>query len=98
METKELLRIIKACRANGVDEFALGELKISFSSDTLIPKNPRRYIKESKQMELIADKEEHHEALKELEEETQNLILTDPLAFEEKLASGELVDDPRLQH
>jgi hypothetical protein len=101
LETKEILRIIRACSAYGVSEFADGSLKITFSqtkSNNIPDKAVVTPPKTMHQMELIAQAEDEKNHIKELQDETDNLVLTDPLAYEEQLASGDLVDEPQLRY
>lgn len=105
LETKDILKIIKACRTCGVDEFSFGELKFSFSSkkvlaiSTELPKPievPK--IVEERQMELGLEMNKRDE-LEDAEEEMAELLINNPEKYEELMAKGELVDnEPRLQH
>lgn len=51
-----------------------------------------------KRMNEVSEAEDRKAAIKEIDEEVDELLLTDPLAYEEMLARGDLVDDPQLQH
>lgn len=108
METKDILQIIKACRANGVTQFVHDKLVISFSQTeeqktsakipTEIPKPvtvPPIVQERQDQLGLEADRREN---LEDAEDEMAELLITEPLRYEEMLAKEELVDEPRLQH
>lgn len=105
METKDILVIIKACKNAGVQEFADGKLRIVFSSppDPASPLNiikpPKLTPKAIQAMEAVEKAANEKEKYEDIDEEINNLVVTDPLQYEENLARGELVDDEaQLQH
>lgn len=114
MEIKDILSIIRACNANGVQELVLDKLKLSFfpktasSSEaseplaanisTAIPKPVTVPAVVEKRMDEVAAEENKKAAIRDVEDEIDELRLTNPLEYEERLARGELVDDPQVRH
>lgn len=110
MDTKELLSIIRACAQHGVREFAQGELKLSFfpkqtDEEKSAPTISTKLLKPvavppiiEKRADEIAATENEKANIKEVEEDLDELLITSPLEYEERLASGELVDDPQVRH
>lgn len=103
MEIKDIVAIIKACRANGVDELVYDKFRLVMSKNSLeVLEQPITSPKPVKipatvalqNIEAIAKEE----AEKELAQEIDELLINDPLTYETLLANGEIVDEPQVQH
>lgn len=91
----ELCEIIKTCRKYGVADVQIADLKLQFAShDPQSPEaRPVRLTKEQKAKAEAIEREnfEDNEA-RIREEQLEYLKLSDPLAYEELIARGELGD------
>ncbi len=109
MEPRDIIKLITACSGKGVAEIRFGDLTLRFfensqennsdlvnSSQTWSKRKPTPQKLE--QMELIAKEADEKAKAKEAEEELSELMIMQPEKYEELLATGELVDDPQIQH
>jgi hypothetical protein len=80
MTDVNIVEVIKACHTAKVKKFTMGDIVIDFGADTM---DVAPYIAEIPQKEVSQAQEQ---GLKE--EQSADLILTDPLAFEQLHMSG----------
>ncbi len=106
METKDIIQIIKAAKANGVDRLTYGELVISFASHPeptkeISPELPIPVkvpaVVEKRQDEITLEMNKRNEVV-DAEDEMAEMLINDPGKYEELMTTGELVDEPRIQH
>lgn len=86
----DIIQLIKACRKQGVCDFSLGELKLSFGApkDKGTPTLPNPAPSEKEEDELLLQKE-----CELKQEKLEELRLSDPLAYEEMIMMDN--DNPR---
>lgn len=90
VNASELCKIIKTCVNSNVNEIRIGELYMAFGwKDKSI--EPLGMV-ETKPAEQISHEAMLVEKQARLQDELENLKLTDPLAYERALAEGELGD------
>ena len=91
---KDIIRIIKACQKSQISTLKCGDLEINLTVPRRNgePKHAKIAVDETiaTQLELEAIDQASEELVsRELDE----LLISDPAAYEAKLASGELVDE-----
>lgn len=94
IDTKELVKIIKACRLAGVKELKVGELELRFGTGEAA--EPQVLARENvrpptdKELKAIEARLEEKDILDRADEELAHMQVEDPLQFEELLIQREL--------
>lgn len=97
LSVRDVLRIVRACKVNGVRELKLGELSLVLgtpekdSEETIpsaaIPRGKRQVDEvQSRETQMKLD-------FIEEQEEVALMLIEDPLEMEKRIASGELIDE-----
>lgn len=96
LTSKDICNIIKQCSYSGVTHFNFGDLQISFKQSQL--KAEENSITPGTEIlgDELSQAEETATIQNEVqtrEEQLEEMLLTDPLQFEELIRNGELEDD-----
>lgn len=95
LKTEEICAIIRECGRSGVSEFSYGGMKVAFAlgvgahTQEEIPLTPQLQA----QVEEVAGVTGFKDEYKLVKDELDQLVIEDPLAFEEALRRGELKDE-----
>lgn len=91
MENKDLVKVIEACGKNGVSTFKFGEIEINFNGFVNCTEKdyPSRIDGVSDNI-IVDPKFEDQQNYEEHGDVIENLLLTDPVAYEEALFKDEL--------
>jgi len=97
-DSLDIVKIIKACRKNGVKELSIGDVKLVFSDSKAIEHKKPAGDTEISPVSPGLAQEVEQEAIKEAEvrlknEEITNMLIENPFEMEQLIASGELVDE-----
>lgn len=101
MDAKEICKIIKACRDNGVSKLNIENLVVEFASYdpldqiyTAAPNQPgsRAPVRAKAEQETIATQGREQDLFSEEEQYEDELLITDPVAWENRLGAGEFDD------
>lgn len=98
LNTEAICAIIKECGQNGVRELSLGAFKLSFGpavAPVMEAVHVSPLIREAQK--ILSVKETEQMAMMDQEAALQNLMLEDPLAYEEMLKRDEVIDEQRVQ-
>lgn len=94
-EASEICNIIEACAKSGVETFRAHDIEISFKPRASVPSQEPLFI--PPEVERAAESQARESLIRDEVEHKQNeldqLIINDPLAFEELLRSGDLEDE-----
>lgn len=92
---EEIVKIIEACGKNGVSHFKMGEVEINFNGFVKHTKSDYAEKVESiTESEVIVDPNLQAQVNYELQqEEVENLLITDPLAYEELMMNSDNLED-----
>ena len=91
IESKELVKIIEACGKNGVSHFKAGEVEIQFNGFVKHDEKDYPNKVESISQNVKVDPNFELQQQSEVEaDDTENLMITDPAAYEESLFKDEL--------
>lgn len=91
IESKELVKIIEACGKNGVTHFKAGDVEIQFNGFVKHSEKDYPVIVDPVTRNVNVDPNFELQQKSETEaDETENLIITDPSAYEEALFGNEL--------
>jgi hypothetical protein len=95
---REIVSLIKACRASGVQEIALKDIRIVMSVAGTLPVTPNLVPKGAEEkVEAIRKESNMAENLSFAEDNLATALLEDPLEFERQITSGELVEGEEAQ-
>ncbi len=97
LSVRDVLRIVRACKVNGVRELKLGELSLVLDS-------PEKSVEETTPSAAIpggkrkVDEAQSRETQMKLDfveeqEEVALMLIEDPLEMEKRIASGDLIDE-----
>jgi hypothetical protein len=89
LATSDIIDIIKACASSGVREFSVGDLRLSFVKPKQIIAPAPPHTTQKFEDDLL----ESEAALKD--KYLEELMIKDPVKYEELLLQGELVSDDR---
>lgn len=98
LNSEAICAIIKECGQNGVRELSLGAFKLSFGPavpPVMEAVHVSPLIREAQQE--LAQNSTERMAMLDQEAALQNLMLEDPLAYEEMLKRDEVIDEQRVQ-
>jgi hypothetical protein len=97
LSVRDVLKLVRACRVNGVREFKLGELTLVLgdpekeSTETphsaAIPRGSKR------KAEALSKEVQERFKFSEEQEEVALLLIEDPLEMEKRIENGELIDE-----
>ena len=91
LKASDICRIIDACKASGVTDFQMGSLRINFGESI---RHANQWV--DPKLPLPTPQEEadlaKQSARKLSEEQEADLIVSDPVAYEQSVLSGELED------
>lgn len=90
-----IIKIIEACRANGVSELNLGDLRISFGDQTKVHSETPTVIqtKETEESEATEIRDELEKQVIETNEELLDFMnIENPQRFEQLMIEGKLED------
>lgn len=93
IESKELVKIIEACGKNGVSHFKAGEVEIQFNG--FVKHTETDYPSKVDQVSHTVKVDPNFNLQQESEieaDDTENLMITDPAAYEESLFKDQLED------
>lgn len=98
MTVKDVIRLIVACKENGVTEFQFGELRLLFGTR---PEKPSEEIAPSaaipsenlKAQEQVSEFAQAEDAQLQEEEDVALMVVEDPLEMERMIADGVLIDE-----
>jgi len=99
MSSEDVVKIIKACKKAGISEFKFGELQLVFGEKQSKVSSKPLDDGKAEPFEQNPTTEEERKAERETEieleeqEELQSLAISDPLEFEKRLSSGELIGE-----
>lgn len=91
IESKELVKIIEACGKNGVSHFKAGEVEIQFNG--FVKHSEKDYPTSVEPVSQIVNVDPNFELQQNSEveaDDTENLMITDPAAYEAALFKDEL--------
>jgi len=95
MDLKEISDIIDLCKRAGVSKFSLGDLCLEFGRPTKSELSATAASEQALSDEVHLRQTKESLELRELrlrENQLEELLLTDPLKYEELILNGELVD------
>lgn len=101
LSSQEVDAIIRSCRENGVTSLKVRDLEITFSQPVKVSEDKKPTPEVSVPVPEMTDAEikiKNREALEHdevslKEDRIANLLITDPLKYEQMLLDGELEDD-----
>ncbi len=99
MTPKEICNIIRSCNLNNVANFKFGELEVSFHKSAVpeMASTEGRQIPPLQVSEAVVEELEANQLLSETvdlrKQQLDLLQVTDPVAYEELVASGDLLDE-----
>jgi len=91
MKPADLIKVLDACGKNGVNHIKIGDIEVNFNGFVKVLESD--YPEVVSGSEKIAVTDPNFEAQQEIErelEETEELLILDPVAYEEKLLKGQL--------
>ena len=94
LSTKDICKLIQACKSSGVNEFKLDTLQIIFRTENAAPPAaiPEQVLKNT-HSGIESYKNLRAQKLADEKEDTALLIIENPLEMERRIASGELIDE-----
>lgn len=93
IESKDLVKIIEACGKHGVSSFKSGEIEISFNGFVIHDEKDYASTVEPISHNVVVDpKFEEQQRYEVAQDDTENLLVTDPAKYEEQLFKDELED------
>ncbi len=91
---QSLIKLMKACKENGVTEIQSGDFRLSFGTQDREPKSTtpvgRLEVSESTESKSELDEDKTVDEIDALEDDESLALLDDPFAFETAFANGEL--------
>ena len=90
LTTKDIVTILKACKMNNVRAFAFGSLEITFGSEEPTINHKAPPIAETEEIVQLAFEKEKLAARKDT---IEDLLLEDPLTYEERLIADAFEDE-----
>lgn len=91
LSTKDVCKLIVACKKNGVTKLSFGDLELSLD-------NPAKIIQDESPQAAIPDEtflkaQEEKNKLDVDKDDTALLLIEDPLEMERRIGNGELIDE-----
>jgi hypothetical protein len=93
LTAKEICEIISACASANVSEITMHDMRIVFGSKAIASENSSNQTENLVVEDAREPAVERKESLAQLEEEIDETLLTDPVAFEEAMTSQEFLDE-----
>lgn len=96
LSAKELVKLIKACRANGVSQLSFGDIRLEFGTKTMPsieqPSTIQTKDVDQAKVEEIAIKDREKSELEIRQEQLEFMQLENPALFEQLLIERDLVN------
>ena len=97
LSRNDLLKLIKACKENGVQELKFQGLHLTFGATEIVAQESPPLATEivedrANEQEALTVKSALADKISEKEDEVANLMITDPAEYERLILEGELSD------
>lgn len=90
LSLKELAKLIKICKNEGVSSLKYGELQISIGTTENLPMTPKHQARRSAKAEQVTETANLQSQYDLAREISETLHVEDPVAYESMLINGEL--------